>query len=158
MQRLRPQVELLAGQDHLVRAVAAQDIDQLGQLLTTEIERLSLVFDTGVVPQFEVSTRDGTMLYDAGSGGAHQGRLLTMPVVQAAADLGTTRAGLTRRSDGSFVVAAVAPVYTRDGLAAFLALWLPINQAVDSLARRCRQMSTSSRRRARRQGTARVLS
>ena len=56
-----------------------------------------------------------------------------MPVIQAAADLGTTRAGLTRRSDGSFVVAAVAPIYTRDGLAAFLALWLPIDQAVDSL-------------------------
>ena len=133
VQRLRPQVELLAGQDELVRAVAAQDSEQLGELLTSEVERLSLVFDTGVVPQFEVSTRDGTMLYDAGSGRAREGRLLTMPVIQAAADLGTTRAGLTRRSDGSFVVAAVAPIYTRDGLAAFLALWLPIDQAVDSL-------------------------
>ena len=133
VQRLRPQVELLAGQDELVRAVAAQDSGQLGELLTSEVERLSLVFDTGVAPQFEVSTRDGTMLYDAGSGRAREGRLLTMPVVEAAADLGTTRAGLTRRSDGSFVVAAVAPIYTRDGLAAFLALWLPIDQAVDSL-------------------------
>ena len=69
VQRLRPQVELLAGQDELVRAVAARDSDDLGRLLTTEIERLSLVFDTGAVPQFEVSTPDGTMLYDAGSGG-----------------------------------------------------------------------------------------
>jgi serine phosphatase RsbU (regulator of sigma subunit) len=134
VQRLRPQVELLAGQDDLVRAVAAQDVDHLGRLLTAEIERLSLVFDTGAVPRFEVSTRDGTILYDAGSGRAHEGRLLTIPVVQSAADLSTTPAGLARRSDGSFVVAAVAPVYTRDGLAAFLALWLPIDEVLDSLS------------------------
>jgi serine phosphatase RsbU (regulator of sigma subunit) len=133
VQRLRPQVELLAGQDELVRAVAAQDSGQVGQVLTSEIERLSLIFDTGSVPHFEVSTRDGTMLYDTGSGQPHQGKLLTMPVLQLAADLGTAPAGLARRSDGSYVVAAVAPIYTRDGLAAFLALWLPIGQAVDSL-------------------------
>jgi phosphoserine phosphatase RsbU/P len=133
VQRLRPQVELLAGQDELVRAVAAQDSADLGRLLSAEIERLSLVFDAGVAPQFEVTTRDGTILYDAGSGEAHEGRLLTVPVAQSAADLSTTPAGLARRSDGSFVVAAIAPVYTRDGLAAFLALWLPIDEAVDSL-------------------------
>jgi serine phosphatase RsbU (regulator of sigma subunit) len=133
VQRLRPQVELLAGQDALIRAVAARDSDGVGQLLTTEIERLSLVFDAGVVPQFEVSTRDGTMLYDAGSAQADQGRLLTMPVIRSAEELGTTQAGLARRSDGSFVVAAVAPIYTRDGLAAFLALWLPIDRSLDSV-------------------------
>ena len=133
VQRLRPQAELLAGQDELVRAVAARDSEQLGRLLTAEIERLSLVFDTGAVPQFEVGTRDGTILYDAGSGGSQEGRLLTTPVVQSAADLSTTPAGLARRSDGSFVVAAIAPIYTRDGLAAFLALWLPIDDALDSL-------------------------
>jgi serine phosphatase RsbU (regulator of sigma subunit) len=133
LQRLRPQVELLAGQDELVRAVAARDSEQLGRLLTAELERLSLVFGAGAVPQFEVSTRDGTILYDAGSGEAHEGRLLTVPVVRAAAELSTTPAGQARRSDDTFVVAAIAPVYTRDGLAAFLALWLPIGGAVDDL-------------------------
>jgi serine phosphatase RsbU (regulator of sigma subunit) len=133
LQRLRPQVELLAGQDELVRAVAARDSEQLGRLLTAELERLSLVFGAGAVPQFEVSTRDGTILYDAGSGEAHEGRLLTVPVVRAAAELSTTPAGLARRSDDTFVVAAIAPVYTRDGLAAFLALWLPIGGALDDL-------------------------
>jgi serine phosphatase RsbU (regulator of sigma subunit) len=133
LQRLRPQVELLAGQDELVRAVAARDSEQLGRLLTAELERLSLVFGAGAVPQFEVSTRDGTILYDAGSGEAHEGRLLTVPVVRAAAELSTTPAGLARRSDGTFVVAAIAPIYTRDGLAAFLALWLPIGGALDDL-------------------------
>ena len=132
VQRLRPQVELLAGQDELVRAVAARDGEHLGQLLTAEVERLSLVFDTGAVPQFELSTRDGTILY-ADSDEAHEGTLLTIPVVQSAAGLSTTPAGLARRSDGTFVVAAIAPVYTRDGLAAFLALWLPIGEALDDL-------------------------
>jgi sigma-B regulation protein RsbU (phosphoserine phosphatase) len=132
-QRLKPQVELLASQDEVVRAVAAQDSDHLGRLLTPETERLSLVFETGVVPQFEVRARDGTILYQAGSDQLHQSTLLTTPVLQRPADLSTIPAGLARRSDDSFVIAAVAPVYTRDGLAAFIALSLPVDQAVDNL-------------------------
>jgi HAMP domain-containing protein len=135
VQRLKPQADLLASQDEIVRAVAARDSDHLGQALTTQVERLSQVFDTGVVPQFEVSTRDGTMLYDAGTDRPRQGKVLSVPVMRLAARLSATPAGLALRSNGSYAVAALAPIYTREGLAAFLALWLPIDQAVDSLSR-----------------------
>lgn len=133
LQRLKPQVELLAGQDQIIHAVAERDSVELGETLTAEIERLTEIFGASVVPQVEVSTRTGTILYDAGSDRPHHGNVLTLPVIRLAAGLGATPAGLALRSNGSYVIAALAPIYTREGLTAFLALWLPINRSFDSL-------------------------
>lgn len=125
----------LAQEEQVVRGVGGHDRDELASYLRTRRQELGVSSKSGRLPEIAVRQVDGTALVDGSGDDPERTALLSPRLVREAARDGRARSGLLRRPDGQPMLAAIAPVFTREGLHAFVATAVEVAPLLDEFAR-----------------------